>query len=273
MLVIFSFIAAIVSLYLLLCLVYYLFQERLIFIPVHRKSSRSLALTKKFEEFQLPTPNEGSIHCLLIKTNAERARGVIFYLHGNTGSMQRWSHMGQELTDFEYDVLVLDYRGYGKSKGKRSERILHEDMNSIYSWLKIEFSYERHIIYGRSLGSGFAVPLAAKNDCDALILETPFLSLAHIAFKHAPFIPIKLLLRYPLRSDRKIRQVDAPVLIFHGTKDKLVPFRSAFALFKLIEENPKNEMVTIPDGKHNNLGIYPVFRERLRAWLMSDSAE
>lgn len=270
MLVVFSVIATIVSLYLLLCLVYYLFQERLIFIPVHRKSSRSLALTKKFEEFQLPTPNDGSIHCLLIKTNAERARGVIFYLHGNTGSMQRWSHMGQELTDFEYDVLVLDYRGYGKSKGKRSESVLHEDMNTIYAWLKREFSYEKHIIYGRSLGSGFAVPLAAKNDCDALILETPFLSLAHIAFKHAPFIPVKLLLKYPLRSDRKIKQVDAPVLIFHGTKDKLVPFRSAFALFKLIEEDAKNEMVTIPDGKHNNLAVYPVFRERLRAWLMSD---
>lgn len=181
--------------------------------------------------------------------------------------MQRWSHMGQELCDFDYDVLVMDYRGYGKSKGQLNEAFMHEDVQAVYDWVKENFDYEKRIIYGRSLGSGFAVPLAAKNDCDALILETPFLSLLHVAFHHAPFIPVKWLIRYPMRSDRLIAQVKAPVLIFHGTRDKLVPFQSAFDLFSLISNDPKNEMVTIPDGKHNNLAVYPIFRERLKAWL------
>ncbi|MDP4952826.1 MAG: lysophospholipase [Flavobacteriales bacterium] len=259
--------AVIFGIYLVLCLAYYLFQERLIFIPVHRKSARSLALTKEFQEFNIATPNNGSIHALLIKAAGNKPKGLIFYLHGNTGSIQRWSHMGQELCDFDYDVLVMDYRGYGKSKGPIKEAFMHEDVQTVYSWVKENFDYQKRIIYGRSLGSGFAVPLAANNDCNALILETPFLSLLHVAFHHAPFIPVKWLIRYPMRSDKLITKVKAPILIFHGTRDKLVPFQSAFDLFSLISNDPKNEMVTIPDGKHNNLAVYPIFRERLKAWL------
>ncbi|MGB0424156.1 MAG: alpha/beta hydrolase, partial [Flavobacteriales bacterium] len=197
--------------------------------------------------------------------------GLIFYLHGNTGAMQRWAHMGQELSEFGFDVFVMDYRGFGQSTGPRKEAWMHRDCIEVYRQLLNEVGgkYEQIVVYGRSLGSGFAVPLSVEVKPDKLVLETPFKSLLHVAGHHAKFLPLKVLLRYHMRNDLLIDRLQCAVLVFHGTKDKIVPFSSAFELFQIVPEEVENRFVSIPDGKHNNLSTYPVFRETLKAFLLN----
>lgn len=251
--------------YVLIVLIYFLFQERMIFIPARGKFTGPLPLATEYEECYFDTDDLGKIHG--IKLLSPNAKGIIFYLHGNTGSIKRWGHMGQELVELGYDVFVMDYRGYGKSSGPRSERILHNDVRFVYEKVVADYQDRERVIYGRSLGSGFAVPLAASHNPHKLILETPFLSLKDAVQKKTPFLPVSWMLRYPFRSDLSIQQVKCPVLMFHGTRDRLVPYSSAFALYELVKDRKNVQFVSIPDGKHNNLSTYPVFREKLKAFL------
>lgn len=251
--------------YLLLVLFYFGLQERLIFIPARDKFGGPLPLATPYKEHFFDTPSNGRIHGIKLLT--KEAKGIIFYLHGNTGSIKRWGHMGQELVDLGYDVFVMDYRGYGKSTGKRSEEALHNDVRLVYESVVADYAHLDRIIYGRSLGSGFAVPLAATHNPHKLILETPFMSLLDAVQKKSPFLPVGWLLRYPLRSDLSIKDVKCPIIMFHGTRDGLVPYSSAFGLYELVKSRDDVHFISIPDGRHNNLAKYPIFREKLKSFL------
>ena len=149
--------------------------------------------------------------------------------------MSRWCHMAQELTDFDHDVLVFDYRGFGKSKGKRSESWMHRDHEEmIRQFLNGRGqNYQNVVYYGRSLGSGFAIRAATRVTPTKLILETPFRSLLDVARHHAPFLPVKWLLRYHMRSDRFIDYIKC-------TKQNQ-PSHFRFAMFlRLLLSSPKS---------------------------------
>jgi uncharacterized protein len=242
------------------CAVFYFLQERFIFVDFF-PGRVNTEVARPTEEFFFDTPENGRIHGLLIK--AKDSKGLIFYLHGNTGNIQRWKFMAEELVTFGWDVFVPDFRGYGLSTGVRSEAAMHADMLSVYDQISERLRPGRLIVYGRSLGSGFAVPLAAKRPCEHVILETPFLSMVHVAGMRFPFLPIRLLLRFDFRSDKHITSVSVPILIFHGTMDIIVPYRSAFRLYEKVRHRSDCELITLVNGRHNNLNTFPLFREKL----------
>jgi len=176
--------------------------------------------------------------------------------------------MAEELTSFGYHVYVLDYRGYGKSRGKRSENKMHKDAEFCYDHITKLHPDLPIVVYGRSLGSGFAVRLAALKKPQKLVLETPFTSLVDVATFYFPFIPNTFLVRFRLRSDKWIERVEAPVAVFHGTKDRIVPYKLGLRLFNFGKNAERDiEMTTLVGGKHNNLNTFPLFRERLAAFL------
>ena len=243
---------------------YFLLQEKFIFIAVHSSDKVNYTLASEFEEVFLDTPYNGRIHGLHIKS--KESKGVILYFHGNTGSIRRWAVTGEELTSYGYDVFIVDYRGYGKSRGRRSEAAMHLDAEAAYDYLLESYSEENIVIYGRSLGSGFAVHLAAMHPLSKLVLETPFYSLLEIAEQQAPYVPIGFLLRFPLRSDEVIGGIQNPLIVFHGTRDRVVPYHSGLKLYERAG-SPKKQMVTIPRGRHNDLAKYALFREKMREFL------
>lgn len=243
---------------------YFFLQERFIFIAIHSSDKVNYTLASEYSEIFLDTPFNGRIHGLHIRTKS--SKGVILYFHGNTGSIKRWAVIAEELTSYGFDVLVIDYRGYGKSRGKRSEAALHLDAEAAYDYLKQFYPEEKIVIYGRSLGSGIAVPLAAKCPKSKLVLETPFYSLLEIAEQQAPYVPIGLLLRYPFRSDEVIDKITNPLIVLHGTKDRVVPYHSGLKLFEKAGSENKT-MVTIPGGRHNDLARYALFREKMHEFL------
>ena len=264
--VILHIVFVLVTLYLLVCLIYFLVQEKFIFVPTLPGEPFEIRLATHTEEFHLQTPNKGRIHALLLKV--EKTKGLIFYLHGNTGSLKRWQFMAEEISGYGYDVFVLDYRGYGQSKGRKSEAIMHRDIEYCFDFITEKYQDSRTIIYGRSLGCAFASRLASRKNTDRLVLETPFYNMHETGKYYLPFLPIKLLLRYRFRSDIFIQNIHCPIIILHGTKDIIVPHSQALELFRLAEKaNRKVQMTTIVGGKHSNLNSFPLFRERLEEFL------
>lgn len=251
--------------YLGICVAYYFIQEKFIFVPVHTDNFSKRKLTVPFEEVFLDTPNKGRIHGLLLKSPTPE--GVVFYLHGNTGNIKRWRYKAEDICKLGFDVFVLDYRGFGESRGKRSEGIMHRDVEFCYDYILSRYAIPV-IIYGRSLGCAFASKLASRREADKLVLETPFNNLLDIGRYYMPFLPIKFLLRYRFRSDIYIKQVKCPIHIFHGTNDIIVPYSSALKLYNNAKlHNDNVNMTTIKKGSHSNLKKFKLFRTRLAEFL------
>ncbi len=255
-----------VIIYGLVCAFYYFFQSSLIFAPCGKLAEDApIILASPIEEVFFDTPQQGRIHAILIK--AKVSRGCILYFHGNTGGVLRWGPIAEELTSFGFDVFLPDYRGYGKSRGKRSEQALFSDAQACYQEVLLRYPAEKVCIYGRSLGSGMASWLASHSTPAAVVLETPYDSLTNVALFHSKVIPVNLFLRYSFRNDIYLRAAKSPILIAHGTKDTIVPYKLGLNLYKIIGDRPDCEMLTIPGGKHGNLNGYPVMRVSLQRFF------
>jgi uncharacterized protein len=192
----------------------------------------------------------------------ENPSGLILYFHGNTRSIKGWAKYAKDFYRYNYDVLLVDYRGFGKSTGKRSEQAMLNDMQFVYEQLKKQYPEEHLILYGRSMGSGFATKLAADNHPRYLILDAPYYSFSKVVERFLPILPVRLVLRYHLRTDRWIKQVQCPVYILHGTRDWLIPIRHSV---NLQNNNPRRiTLIRIHGGGHNNLPQYDEYHNFIR---------
>jgi uncharacterized protein len=236
----------------------YLLQERLLFFPERLEADYGYSFPHHFEEVSWQRDGV-TINALLFR--ADTPHGVVLYFHGNAGSLRGWGAIAADFLERGYDVLLPEYRSYGKSTGRiLSEQMLHDDAADAYRYLLNHYPEEEIIIYGRSLGTGIAVRLAVERNPRMLILETPYVSMRELARRHFPLVP-GWLLRYPMRNDLWIADVTAPIYIFHGTEDELIPFASSERLRQLI--NTEHELIAIKGGGHNNLAIFPEYHRAL----------
>ncbi|MEM1136877.1 MAG: alpha/beta fold hydrolase [Bacteroidota bacterium] len=254
-----------VGIYFLLCVIYYLIQEKIIFLPEKLPADYQFNISLSFEEVFLDTEKDVTIHGLHFKKS--NSKGVILYFHGNAGSLERWGDVAHYFDKYPYDFFIYDYRTYGKSNGKRSEEAMYYDAEHCLKYLLSTFSENQLILYGRSLGSGIAAKMATLYDVNKVILETPYYNLYDVARHYAPFIPYKLLMRYSFRSDLWLPKIKCPVYIFHGTKDKIIPHSSALKLAEKL--NGQGKFVSIPKGRHNNLAEFELFNRELNL-ILSD---
>ncbi|MCU0490738.1 MAG: alpha/beta fold hydrolase [Chloroflexaceae bacterium] len=242
----------------LLCGALFLLQERLIFFPQRDGPGTRYEFGVPVEEVFISVDG-AQLHALHFR--APEAAGVVLYLHGNAGSLRSWGALGPAFVRRGYDVLMVDYRGYGQSSGSISDEAqLHRDMAAVYRWLLERYAEEQVVVYGRSLGSGLAVRLAAENRPRLLILESPYNSLEEIALAQFPFVP-PFLLKYPLRSYQWIGQVQCPIVIFHGTNDEVIPFASGQRL--ATHATAPLTLIAIEGGDHNDLGRFPAYQQGL----------
>ncbi|TAD81308.1 MAG: alpha/beta hydrolase, partial [Bacteroidetes bacterium] len=163
---------------------------------------------------------------------------------------------------YQYDVVLVDYRGFGKSTGKRTEADMLHDMQVVYNHLTEKVPENHMIVYGRSIGSGFAAKVASENKPRYLILDAPYFSFAKVVRRYLPFMPSKWVLRYHLRTDKWITRVNCHTYIIHGTKDWLIPIAHSQKLQAL---NPnKITLIRIPGGGHNNLPSFHEYHNFIR---------
>jgi len=136
------------------------------------------------------------------------------------------------------------------------------DMQFVYDRMKEKYSEEHLIIYGRSMGSGFASKLASDNDPRYLILDAPYYNFTRVVERFLPILPVRIVLRYHLRTDLWIQKVKCHTYIIHGTKDRLIPIRHSEALQKF---NPHRiTLIRIHDGGHNNLPSFDDYHNFIR---------
>ncbi len=253
-----TILGLLVALYLAVCVLLYLFQERLLFFPEVLPQNYRFSFSHPFEEVSLPVEG-ATLHALHF--TVPQPKGVVLYLHGNAGSLRSWGSMASEIVGHGYAVLILDYRGYGKSTGTiTSERALHQDVAAAYAYLLRHYREQEIIIYGRSIGTGLAVYLARSQEPRMLILETPYFNLQELAFAQFPWLP-RFLFKYPLRVDQWISEVESPIYLLHGTRDEVIPYSASVRLLPLIRS--EHRLLTIEGGGHNNLGLFPQYHKFL----------
>lgn len=235
----------------------YLLQEKMLFRPTVLAQDHVYVFNHEFEELFLNTDEQAVINAIHFKV--ERPVGVILYFHGNAGDLQRWGEITEYFVEMDYDVVVMDYRTYGKSKGPLSEKALYNDGQMLYNYVLQQYNETDILLYGRSLGSGIASKLAATNQPKQLILESPYYSIADVAKHRFPMFPVAKLLSYELPNYKHIENVQCPVTVFHGTDDYVIPYKSGE---KLVSESSKDnlKLITIQGGGHNDLIEFDTYK-------------
>ena len=246
--------------YIVITAIIYLMQEKLIFKPEKLKASFQYKYDVPFEELFFdvaPGVRINGLHFF-----CKEPKGLILYFHGNSRSIKGWAKYAKDFYRYQYDVVLVDYRGFGKSTGKRSEKDMLSDMQFVYESLTEKYPENHILIYGRSIGSGFAAKVAADNTPRYLILDAPYFSFIKVVNRFLPFLPHRLTLRFKLRTDQWIRKVNCHTYILHGTKDWLIPIKHSEQLQKL---NPhKITLIRIHGGGHNNLPSFYEYHNFIR---------
>ena len=249
----------IIGIVVLSVLVYFL-QEKFIFKPEKLKQDFQFKYDIPFRELFFDV--EPGVRINGLHFYREQPLGLILYFHGNTRSIKGWARYAKDFYRYNYDVVLVDYRGFGKSTGKRSEKEMLDDTQFVYNALAKQYHEHHIIVYGRSLGSGFAAKVASENIPRYLILDSPYYNFQRVVERFLPILPVRYVLRYHLRTDKWIRHVNCHTYIIHGTKDRLIPIRHSEALQKL---NPgKITLIRIHGGGHNNLPKFDEYHNFIR---------
>ncbi len=192
-------------------------------------------------------------------------RGVVLYFHGNKKNISWYAKYAPRFTGHKYEVWMIDYPGFGKSTGPLTEEILYAYAQQLYKLARIQYEPDSIIIYGKSMGTGIAANLASQQPCKALLLETPYYSLSSVASHYFPIYPMEQMTKIKIPAHEYIRHVMAPITIFHGTDDWLIPLTNAKRLQPYLK--PADEFIIIEEGSHNNLARYPLFLRKLDSVL------
>ncbi len=232
----------------------YFFQEKLIFYSGRLPQDFEYQFTTDFEELYLTADDGAVLNGLHFQ--AENPKGIILYCHGNKGELDVWGSWAELLTKrYSYDVVIWDYRGYGKSSGKRRQQLMLDDGHLFYEYCKKQFSEDMITVHGRSLGGFFATHIVASNPVQQLVLESTPTSLLEVARETYPYLPAKWLLKYRFQNIENITEISVPTYLIHGTKDDLIPFEHAERLFEFsIAE--KKRFFPIDGGNHNDLSKF-----------------
>lgn len=235
---------------------YYL-QEKFIFLPTKLEQDYQYSFDADFEELFFETEDGARLNALHLK--AEKPRGIIVYYHGNAGDLSRWGSICTYFLEHNYDVLVWDYRTYGKSTGKLSEAAMYEDAKLIYKKAMEWYPEDKIVVYGRSLGTGLASFVASKYEPRRLILETPFYDFTSLVKEKVPYLPVDRLLKYRFNNAKHVDDVKCRIIIIHGDQDSVVPQSHGTRLYQVIPEELR-KFVGIPGGKHNDLINFDKYR-------------
>jgi hypothetical protein len=231
-------VRSVIFIYAFFCLYVFLVADAKIFLPQPSsyQDTREILKLTTADQIQLSAvylPNPASTYTIL-------------YIHGNAEDLGDIQPVLQQLRTIGFSVFAYDYRGYGTSQGKPSERNAYRDVDTAYEYLtqKLGVLPERIIIYGRSVGAGSAVELAARKPVAGLIMESAFTSAFRVV------VPIPILPFDKFRNIDKIKRVKCPVLVMHGKGDEVVPFQHGQRLFSAAPE-PKRSL-WVDEASHND---------------------
>ena len=261
----FRWIKIVLLIYGVIGIIIYYAQDLVILHPVKLKQDHTYSFAYPHTELNIAYDKQTNINIIRFKQQSDSARGVVLYFHGNKNNIQRYAGFVPNFTKNNYEVWMIDYPGFGKSTGSFSEETLYEWSLIMYNIARKQYSPSQIIIYGKSLGTGVAAQLASVRDCKTLVLETPYYSMTSLAGTYLWMYPLKQMIHYKLPTYEYLKKVTAPVLFFHGTADRVIPYSNAAELKNVMK--PADEFVTIEGGRHTGLNRYDEIRSKIDSVL------
>ena len=265
--------------YVLLCIYMWSTQRQQIFLPSSFLQTSPARDGLRYQDVYIPSgtgAERGVLHGWWIPAQQADAP-TLLYLHGNMNNMSANADHARRLHSLGYNLLLIDYRGYGKSTGgKPSEAKVYEDAEAAWNHLmqhpnllqQSEAAPQRILIYGHSLGGAIAIDLAVRHpEAAGLIVESTFTSMNALVVLEYPLLPIRLILNQYFDSIEKIGNLKIPVLLIHGTGDSKVPYQMSQQLFE--KALPQKYLKLIEGGEHNNTSAmaWPEYREAVTSFV------
>ena len=242
--------------YTILCLGLYFWQDSLIFNPHKLQEDYHFSSAN---EVEIKVEEEVFLNALWMRD--ENPKGAILFLHGNRGSNKRCLHQAMNMSNNGYDILMVDYRGYGKSDGEiYSQAQLYADVQKVYDYLKESYAENQIILAGYSLGSGMASYLAANNNPQQLVMIAPYLNFYELKKRYVPIYIPNFLIKYPLDNAKHLETIKCPVTLFHGTMDRVIPYEHSEQLVKI--KPAQTELITLNKESHRGAIFNGLFRRK-----------
>jgi len=245
----------------------YSLQESFLFRNISLSRKHDYAFSQPYKELNIPFNNSTNLNIVqFLRTNPDSAkRGVVLYFHGNRKNISWYARYSDPFTSAGYELWMVDYPGYGKSTGERSEENLYAFASQLYKLARSKYSEDSIIIYGKSLGTGIAAQLASNRSCRRVILETPYYSIGSIMGSYLPIYPTEMMSRIKIPTFDYLQRISAPVTIFHGSSDWTIPYRNSKRLIPYLKKT--DEFITITGGGHNDLFQFPQVQKMIDSLL------
>ena len=241
-------------------------QERLLFEPSPLPADHLLSTDPDVRELSIEVPGA---RLSVAHLQLPEPRGVVFFLHGNSGNLQRWLIGLDAFREMNFDVVMFDYRGFGKSTGRiESEVQLRADVRAVWAQFSLQYAGKRVVIAGQSLGTalaaGLSAELCADNRAPALtLMVSPYSSMRALADELYPWVPSRVL-RYPLSTMDHVCLLKGPLMLIHGDKDKLIGFHHSQALHRAA---PGAQLLCIEGAGHGDVHQFASYRQGVAAAL------
>lgn len=254
----------IILIYALLGILIYYLQDYLFFQSLAVRQSHTYNFSIPYREVNIPYTQTQNLNIIQFETSG-KPKGVVLYFHGNRKNIGWYAKFAPLFTAAGYEVWMPDYPGYGKSTGTLTEEVLYDYALQLYKLAAVKFGADSIIVFGKSMGTGLATNLASRVDCKMVILETPYYSLSSVASHFFPIYPMERMTQVKIPSWQFLKQVKEPVIILHGTSDRIIPYSNAEKLKASMKNT--DEFITIQGGSHNDLRNFPLFTHTLDSLL------
>ena len=263
-----KFILILAAGYGLFVLAVYLMQGRMLYlahVPGRALTATPASAGMDYEDVSIETADGVKLHGWFIAGQSSR---VLLFFHGNAGNISHRLVSIRHFLDLGLSVLIIDYRGYGQSEGRATEKGMYSDADAAWRYL-VEgrgVAASEIVVFGRSMGASVASRLAAQQEPLALIVESSFTSVPDIAQDLYPWLPARWLSRLSHATSDYIQDVQCPVLVIHSRDDEIIPFHHGEAIFAAANE-PKRLLAI--RGTHNNGFLFDeqTYIEGLREFL------
>lgn len=237
-----KFAASFALFYLAAMIAIYFAQSLFIYLPdmpTRNLETSPTDINLQYDNVYLTTKDQIQIHSWYIPTN--NAKKTILFMHGNAGNISHRLETIQIYHKLGFNIFLFDYRGYGESSGKPSEKGTYLDAIAAWDYLTKEkkITADEIIIFGRSLGGGVATELAKNVSPTMLILESTFTSMPNISKEHYPFMPTNIIVKHKYDTVRKLKDITCPVVVIHSRNDEVIPFAHGQLIFDHANE-PKS---------------------------------
>lgn len=250
------------------------FEHRQIYKPKRKLEMTGRELNRPVEEVWLKTPDGLRLHGWFFPAvqSSPHAHQVLLLCHGNAGNIGHRLHWAKAWLDLGLNVLLFDYRGYGRSEGRTHEAGTYLDAEAAWHWLREKgFAAENVVVLGKSLGGGIASHLALREPVGALILQSTFTSIPDIGSELFRWLPVRKLHSIQYDTINRLPRIKSPILVAHGRHDDLIGFHHAEKNFKaatgpkMLLEIAGDHVSTIEDGREEYIsGLREFLRRHLK---------